>query len=305
MPTWGEILTELNATALQEGGPPDFDGVRRKYLDELHVLTGRPTIIYYSNWLTDIQVPESSMTRADVQCFMEVIKELDGEDLDLILHLPGGELLAPGGIVDYLRTKFRGEIRAFVPVAAMSAGAMLALACDRIVMGAHSQLGPTDPQIRQRSGGLDRYVPVQAILQQFDMAREDFKENPSVLPVWVPILEQYSTSLLRECEALQELAQTLVSDWLARGMFKGDRTKSDRIAEWFSNFDVHLSHSRGIYRSQVREQGVVVDDLEASQELQDAVLSVHHATMHSFESLPVAKIIENHLGTAFVRPRRQ
>ena len=101
------------------------------------------------------------------------------------------------------------------------------------------------------------------------------------------------------------MAQTLVSDWLAQGMFKGDRIKSDRIAEWFSNFDIHLSHSRGIYRSQIREQEVVVDDLEESQELQDAVLSVHHATMHSFESLPVAKIIENHLGTAFVRPRRQ
>lgn len=305
MPTWGEILTELSATVPQEGGPPDFDGVRRKYLEKLHRLTGRPTIIYYSNWLTDIQVPESSMTRADVQCFMEVIKELHGEDLDLLLHLPGGELLAPGGIVDYLRTKFTGEIRAFVPVAAMSAGAMLALACDRIVMGAHSQLGPTDPQIRQRSGGLDRYVPAQAILQQFDMARKDFREDPSVLPVWVPILEQYSTSLLRECEALQELAQTLVREWLTQGMFKGDSKRSRQVAEWFSNFDIHLSHSRGIYRNQVRQQGVVVDDLEKSQKLQDAVLSVHHATMHSFESLPVAKIIENHLGTAFVRPRRQ
>lgn len=304
MPTWGEILTELSETVSQEDGPPDYDGVRRKYLEKLHRLTGRPTIIYYSNWLNDIQVPESSMTRADVQCFMEVVGELQGEALDLVLHLPGGELLAPSGIVDYLRTKFKGEIRAFVPVAAMSAGAMLALACNRIVMGAHSQLGPTDPQIRQRSGGLDRYVPVQAILQQFDMAREDFRQDPSVLPVWVPILEQYSTSLLRECEALQELAQTLVREWLTQGMFLGDSNKSRQVAEWFSNFDIHLSHSRGIFRNQVREQGVVVDDLEDKQELQDAVLSVHHATMHSFQSLPVAKIIENHLGTAFVRPRQ-
>jgi len=45
---------------------------------------------------------------------------------------------------------------------------------------------------------------------------------------------------------------------------------------------------------------IVVDDLEADQELQDAVLSLHHATMHTLDG-PTVKIIENQLGRAFVQ----
>jgi hypothetical protein len=50
MPTWGEILAELNAT-LAPQGTPDLDAVRRKYLKALADLTGRSTILYATDWL--------------------------------------------------------------------------------------------------------------------------------------------------------------------------------------------------------------------------------------------------------------
>lgn len=59
---------------------------------------------------------------------------------------------------------------------------------------------------------------------------------------------------------------------------------------------VTLSDRRGL---------VANDDLEDSQMLQDAVLSVHHSLMHMFDALPMAKIIENHLGDSFVRFQNQ
>ena len=201
VPTWGEILNELNQSISSEGSLPDFDGIRRKYLVNLHRLTGRPTILYYSDWIENGGTSASSMTLVEVQGFMEAVKDTKGEDLDLLLHLPGGSAEVALRIVTYLRTMFTGEIRAFVPLAAMSAGTMLALGCDRVVMGAHSQLGPIDPQIPQQIGDLVRYVPARAIVQQFDKAGAAIKEDNSALFTWSPILTQYGTSLLAECEA--------------------------------------------------------------------------------------------------------
>jgi len=45
-------------------------------------------------------------------------------------------------------------------------------------------------------------------------------------------------------------------------------------------------------------------DLEDDQALQDAVLSVHHATMHTLSG-PAVKIVENHLNRAYVKMQQQ
>ena len=50
MPIWSEILAELASTQ-ENGNPPDFDGVRRKYLAEMHPHTRRNVILYASGWL--------------------------------------------------------------------------------------------------------------------------------------------------------------------------------------------------------------------------------------------------------------
>ena len=56
-----------------------------------------------------------------------------------------------------------------------------------------------------------------------------------------------------------------------------------------------------IDRDQAKEIGLKIEDLEKDQALQDAVLSVFHATTHTLAGTPSAKIIENHLGKAFVK----
>ena len=45
---------------------------------------------------------------------------------------------------------------------------------------------------------------------------------------------------------------------------------------------------------------MLIDDLEDDPVLQDAILSVHHATFHTFAG-PAVKIVENQLGRAFVK----
>jgi ClpP class serine protease len=70
----------------------------------------------------------------------------DDVPLDIILHTPGGLVLAALQIAHAVRGH-KGKVTAFVPHYAMSGGTLIALAADEIVMCPHSVLGPVDPQL--------------------------------------------------------------------------------------------------------------------------------------------------------------
>ncbi len=66
--------------------------------------------------------------------------------LDLILHTPGGLVLAALQIARAIN-RHRGRVTVFVPHYAMSGGTLIALAADEIAMCEHAVLGPIDPQL--------------------------------------------------------------------------------------------------------------------------------------------------------------
>ena len=70
----------------------------------------------------------------------------DDVPIDLILHTPGGLVLATEQIARAL-IRHPSKVTVFVPHYAMSGGTMLALAADEIVMDANAVLGPVDPQL--------------------------------------------------------------------------------------------------------------------------------------------------------------
>lgn len=303
MPTWGEILSELNRT-VTPAGTPDFDAVRRGYLRRLNELTGRAAILYASAWMESRQQDPSELQVGlpDVQGLMEAVSNVRERELDLILHSPGGSAEAAESLVEYLRQRF-DHVRVFVPVAAMSAATMMALAADELIMGQHSQLGPIDPQFIIATPEGARSAPAKAILNQFERAKRECS-SPANLPAWMPILRTYAPGLLSQCVDSQQLATDMVAGWLRRYMLSEEtdpEVKSRKIADWFADYETFSSHGRRVGRDQVRQIGVKVLDLEDDNELQDAVLSVHHATMHTFSGAPVSKIIENHHGRSWVR----
>lgn len=307
MPTWGQIIAELQAEQLRTGQLP-FDSVRRKYLTALHQHTGRQTILYATKWTqSGMGSPDPSLVSIndeDIQGLMEVVYELKGQALDLILHSPGGSAEAAEAIVTYLRSKFN-DIRVIIPQGAMSAATMLACASNRIVMGKHSFIGPIDPQfIIQTPLGVQA-VPAHAILDQFQRAQEECK-NPALLSSWLPILSQYGPGLLVQCKNAIDLAEELVKGWLGGYMFNGKTPNpSASIAGKLSSHKEFKSHGRHIPLQLARDMGLVVDALEDNHTFQEAVLSVYHATMHTLTATPVVKIIENHLGRAFIKIQQQ
>jgi ClpP class serine protease len=85
----------------------------------------------------------------DSQGVLRAIRETPpGKTIEIILHTPGGLVLAASQIARALRDH-NGKVVAVVPHYAMSGGTLIALAADEIFIDRHVALGPVDPQLGQ------------------------------------------------------------------------------------------------------------------------------------------------------------
>lgn len=293
MGNWKELGDEIHRLGSTQ------DIVRRNYLHKLHELTGRNIIAYYSGWLQKQMDPWIvSINDNDKNGFMSALKGMDwSKGLDLILHTPGGETAATESLVDYLRSLFGINIRAIVPQLAMSAGTMIACSCKEILMGKHSNLGPIDPQFNG--------VPCQGVIEEFAKAYTEIKTDPAKIPVWQPIIAKYPPAFIGECQKAIDWSEYLVKKWLGTGMFTNfpEQQKSElitKIVDVIGSHDKTLSHSRHLPPDRCKEIGLVISMIEDNQDIQNAVLTVHHAFIHTLSSTSACKIIENHMGSAFI-----
>ncbi len=293
MASWNELAEEFRKAGTV------YDIVRRRHLQELHQLTGRNVIVYYSGWL---QKPDwhgqggirIDINDADKDCFMAAIHKLDrSKGLDLFLHTPGGEVAATESLGDYLRSMFNGDIRAIVPQLAMSGGTMIACACKEIIMGKHSSLGAIDPQLNG--------LPAHGIIEEFNTASEEISNDPSKIPLWQPIIAKYHPTLIGECQKAIVWSKEMVKDWLVTGMLNGTpnaKSVANKIVKELGDHALTKSHARHISQEKAKSIGLKIVELEANQPLQEAILSVHHCCIHTLSSTPVFKIVENHNGVA-------
>lgn len=274
------------------------DFVRRKYLKALSEKTGRNVIAYYSGWLQKPNIKGVEIDDGDKSAFMNAIYNLDrSKGLDLILHTPGGQVAATESIVDYLRKMFKGDIIAYIPQIAMSAGTMIACACKEIVMGNHSNLGPIDPQFNG--------IPAFGVVEEFERAMREVKEDNSRALVWKFIIGRYHPTFIGECLNSIKWSKTIVTKWLEDGMFADNKSKAATIVEQLGNRDETLTHARHLGVDECERIGLKIRRLENDQDLQGALLSVHHAFILTFSGTQSIKITENQDGKAYVLQAQQ
>lgn len=271
-----------------------LDDIRRRSLQDMSDITGRNVISYYSAFLTR-PGDGTEINDMDLNGFMSVVCKMDRKrGLDLVLHTPGGGITATERIVGYLRDLFAGDIRCVVPQMAMSAGTMIACATREILMGRQSCLGPIDPQYFG--------VPCHGVVEEFEKAAGEVKNDPSRLGIWRPIIEKYRPTFLGECQKAIELSEELVGEWLKTGMFSDDPDADRKVAKVLEKLGSHKNtktHDRHISASEAKRIGLKVSLLEKSQQLQDAVLSLHHCYMMTFSRVKVIKIFESSHGRCF------
>lgn len=302
MPNWREVLEEIKTR--QQAGTPQgvnaFDLVRREYLLKLHQHTGRNVIAYYSAFLSKRNV-DPEINDEDKNGFMMAVHQLDrSKGLDLILHTPGGSIAATQSLVYYLQQMFDKNIRAIVPQIAMSAGTMIACSCREILLAKHSNLGPIDPQL----GG----VPTRGVVLEFREACKEVKADPSRIPIWQSIIGKYPPTFLSQCDNAWRWSNSFVREQLESVMFQGEpdaKEKARQVVRKLTDYRGNRTHERHIHFEEAEQIGLKVKRVEDDQDFQDLLLTVHHCFMHSLMNTASYKIIENHLGAAFVKQAQQ
>jgi ClpP class serine protease len=153
----------------------------------------------------------------------------DQTPIDLILHTPGGLVLAAEQIARAL-LDHKGKVTVFVPHYAMSGGTLIAMAADEIVMDPNAVLGPVDPQI----GGM----PAASIVRVTE-----------IKPV-----ERTSDQVLILAD-MSRKAQTQVRDIVAELLSESGQMGADRAAEvakvmtegrWTHDFPITVRTARGL-----------------------------------------------------------
>ena len=110
----------------------------------------------------------------DSEEVLRAIKLTDPDTpIDLIIHTPGGLVLAAGQIAHALR-RHRAKVTVFVPHYAMSGGTLISLAANEIVMDSNAVLGPVDPQLGD--------APAASILSVIERKKpEDIEDKTLIL----------------------------------------------------------------------------------------------------------------------------
>ena len=238
--------------------------LRKACYEEIEKRRGRPLLVYATKFLEGVpQGAPNFIDLTDVDGFTDLINSVKGNgSVDVLLHSPGGRPDTTERLVGLLRGKFN-EVNFLIPHSAYSAATMFALSGNNIVLHPSATLGPIDPQING--------IPARSIKRGFEKIKERIaKEGPETLPAYIPLIEKYSLDLLELCEDSEKLSRELVSTWLKKYMFKGDKKavgKVRKAVNYFSDYDKHLLHSRPLPLEKLSEFGLKIE--LADDELQD------------------------------------
>ena len=291
MPTWDKILKEVESLNPLR--------VLDKYLYNLSRHTKRTSICYMTAF-TVVKPPVPSLFHSiidqDIQGFMTCSKGVDKDGLNLIIHTPGGDYEATKRIITYLHETYK-HIRVYIPHMAMSGGTLFACSADEIYMGPYSSIGPTDPQVF-----LDgNYIPVDALINEFNKAFEEVSSDPSTALLWNERLSKVPFGKLKAAENMKDNSFKYLVDLLkTRNCHGKSDDEIELIAKFFNSHEGHSSHGRGISLKAAKKIGLNVFDLREQKEIEDIILSIYHAAIVLFQKTAAQKVIINNKKSKYI-----
>ncbi len=199
----------------------------------------------------------------------------------VVLQTGGGSIEVTERIVNVLRYHYQ-EVTFAIPDVALSAGTILAMSGDAIMMDYFSCLGPIDPQV-ERDGKL---VPALSYLEQYN--RMVAKSQAGTLTTAdIALLNKLDLAELHSFEQAKELTTDLLVAWLAKYKFKDwtfsksrnvpvtqdmKEKRAREIAEALNDHQRWRSHARGISMNALRtDLKLLIDDFGANPKLSAAI----------------------------------
>jgi hypothetical protein len=220
----------------------------------------------------------AQITRDDVIGVVEMLHNVPrGDSIDLLINTGGGDINAAEKMVSMLRAAVgkQGRFRVIVPDFAKSAGTLIALAADRILMSDSSELGPIDPQFpRKDSDGTVRWHSVLNYLAAYEMTCQQIHTNPNNA-VAIAMLSKFDPTMVQQFEAVKRRARTLAEHHLRRWMFHDKMVAYTKIANDLMNIERWPAHGQMIGYEDARDIQLEIEYLPPDSEEWQAYWSLY------------------------------
>ncbi len=295
---------------------------RKRQLRRISELRGNRDILVYAADLDKPNTPPAllSIGYSDLVPFHDQLSNLKGSKLDLILETGGGSGEVAEDIVRSLHEKYE-EVAVIVPGWAKSAGTIIAMAGDEILIEPASALGPIDAQLSWQG----KVFSADALIEGMEKIKREVEESGTLNRAYIPMLQAISPGELQSAENALNFAKTLVTDWLARYKFKNWKTHSttgiavteeekklraSKIATTLCDHKKWLTHGRSIKISDLEEMQLRITDYSQQPDLAEAIRRYHTLLQMTFDSniykvfeTPNSQIIRFVMSAAAVPPQ--
>lgn len=276
---------------------------RKKQLAAISTLRGNRDVLVFAADMNKQMGPLISINYSDLLPFQDQLSNLKGKQIDLILETPGGSGEVAEDMVRLLRDKYE-EVGVIVPGYAKSAGTIIAMSADEILMSEKiSSLGPIDAQLISQG----KIFSAGAFLEGINKIKEEVNSSGVLNKSYIPILQGISPGEIQNATNALEFATSLVEKWLEKYKFKNwtthsttgkpvtDEEKKNRaheIAKKLCDHQHWLTHGRSIKLSDFEEMGLKIVDYSKTPALAEAIDRYYTLLEMSFASSPMYKLFE-------------
>lgn len=203
--------------------------LRQLLIGDVEMATGRPLVVFFSQL-------DQEINHTDPDDLSEILLGVSAKTADLLIQTPGGNVDATEKIISLLKHRLTDGYRVIVPSWAKSAGTIIALSGNKIVLGLNSELGPIDPQYRTPNGN----IPCELIAS--DPAQPHHIRQMADLTV----------------QRNRQLATDLLKNGMMRG--KSDKEITDLISK-ISTSNSYKSHGAVIDYDETQKLGLAAEYL--------------------------------------------
>jgi hypothetical protein len=246
--------------------------------------------------------PATSIWQEDLLPLADQLSNLGGSSVDVIIETPGGIGEVAEDMVRMIRNKFT-DVAFIIPGFAKSAGTIIVMSGDDILMEPNSSLGPIDAQMSWQGKGFSAEAFIEGLNAIKTEVEENEKNNKKVTlnKAYIPILQNISPGDIQHASNAMEFAKNLVTQWLQNYKFRtwekhkstGDpvteetkKRRANEIAKELSNHSKWKTHGKSIKMSDLREMGLRITDYSKDIALYDAIRRYHVLLNMFFEISP-------------------
>jgi ATP-dependent protease ClpP protease subunit len=231
---------------------------------------------------------ETEIDRNDVIGFVEMLHNIpDNSPIDLMLNTCGGDVDACEKLVSLIHAKTGDQpFRVIVPDLAKSAGTLMALGANKIIMSDTSELGMIDPQFPMKDArGNELMHSVTAYLAAYEEHADQLRRSPTD-PIALLMLDTFDAKTIKKFQGIRDRVRTFAEDLLKRHGAPASSISGELMssATW-------KTHGQPIGYANARQIGLPVEYLPPNDRRWERYWNLY--LMQRFETEGARKIYES------------